>query len=361
MHMPPPVHGAAVVGQQIRNSQMILDTFNCSYVNYSTSESLGEIGRFSFKKIISVIQFIQSIRTKIQTEKPQLVYLTPSLSGWAFYRDWLMVRMIKRQRCAVVAHFHNKPPVSFTRKWFNKLLYKSFFSGLHSIFLAECLADTFKDYTQPQLVHVCPNGMPDAMCDIPANCSNRPYTFLFLSNMMEEKGVIVLLQACALLKKRGYDYACNFIGQWSDISEQRFNSLIEELDITENVHAYGGIYGIKKASYFSSADAFVFPTYYPAECLSLVVLEAMQWALPVLTTNEGALPEVVDADCGFIVQRKDANELADIMQYLLNNPEKGIAMGLKGRKKYEREYTLPVFEQRLTNILMQVINASHPV
>ena len=357
LHLPPPVHGAAVVGQQIHDSQLIRDTFDCAFVNYSTSGSLGEIGRFSIRKIVSVLQFIESIRTKINKERPQLVYITPSLSGWAFYRDWLMVRMIKRQNRPVIAHFHNKPPIAFTRKWYNKLLYKSFFEGLHCIFLADCLAQTFKDYAQPQLVHICPNGMPDQVKEGQQKASSKPYTFLFLSNMMEDKGVIVLLEACALLKKRGCDFRCNFIGQWSDITEQRFNSLCAGLEVSDNVHAYGGVYGAEKALYFSSADAFVFPTYYPAECLSLVVLEAMQWALPVITTDEGALSEVVDADCGIIVTRKDANVLADKMQYLLRNPEIGRTMGRHGGKKYEREYTLPVFEQRLKHILMQVNNS----
>lgn len=355
MHMPPPVHGAAVVGKQIYDSQLIRDSFDCAFVNYSTSDSLGEIGRFSIKKIISVLQFIKSIRTKIKKEKPQLVYITPSLSGWAFYRDWLMVRMIKRRKCAVVAHFHNKPPVSFTRKWYNRLLYRSFFNDLHSIFLANCLAETFKDYTQPRSVHICPNGMPEGMHQTPSEHSNKPYTFLFLSNMMEEKGVIILLEACALLKKRGFGFMCNFVGQWSDITEQHFDSLTDELGISDVVRAYGGAYGEEKAKYFSLAEAFVFPTYYAAECLPLVLIEAMQYSMPIISTPEGGIPDVVDNKVGYLVEQRNSQALADRMQYVLQNPEIGREMGKQGRLKYEREYTLSVFERRLVHILNEVL------
>ena len=358
LHLPPPVHGAAVVGQQIHDSQLIRDTFDCSFVNYSTSGSLGEIGRFSVKKIVSVLQFIKSIRIKIQSEKPQLVYITPSLSGWAFYRDWLMARMIKRQKCPVVAHFHNKPPVVFTCKWYNRLLYKSFFRGLHTIFLSICLAETFKAYLQPPLVHICPNGMPDNVQNTPSEHVRNPYAFMFLSNMMEEKGVIVLLEACALLKKRGCDFICNFLGQWSDITEQRFISLTEEQGLSERVHAYGGVYGQEKAKYFSQADAFVFPTYYTGETFGLVLLEAMQYSLPIISTPEGGIPDVIDDKVGFLVEQRNSTALADKMQYLIEHPDIGREMGKRGRLKYEREYTLPVFERRITDILTNVINTS---
>lgn len=353
LHLPPPVHGAAVVGQHIHDSQLIRDMFDCSFVNYSTSGSFGEIGRFSLKKIVSVLQFVRSIRTKIQNENPQLVYLTPSLSGWAFYRDWLMVRMIKRQKCPVIAHFHNKPPLAFTQKWYVKWLYRSFFNGLHTIFLANCLADTFRDYLTDCYIHICPNGIPDNLQDQSEKSSGRPYSFLFLSNMMEEKGVIVLLEACALLKKRGYNFECHFVGQWSDITEQRFKSLSDNLDISAIVHAHGGVYGNEKAKYFAQADAFVFPTCH--ETFGLVLLEAMQYSLPVISTYEGGIVDIVDENVGFLVEKRNNEALADKMQYLINNSELGREMGMSGRLKFEREYTLQVFEKRLTNILSEVI------
>ena len=356
LHLPPPVHGAAVVGKQIYDSQLIRDTFDSSFVNYSTSGSLGEIGRFSLKKIISVLKFIQSVCTRIRNEKPQLVYITPSLSGWAFYRDWLVVRIIKRNHCAVVTHFHNKPPQSFTRKWYNRWLYNSFFRGLHTIFLSERLAIPFKEYIAPQLLHICPNGMPDNASITPRATTHSPYTFLFLSNMMEEKGVIVLLQACALLKQCGCDFRCNFIGQWSDITEQGFKSICTELDITSNVQAFGGVYGPEKAKYFTQADAFIHPSF--NDCFPLVLLEAMQYALPMISTPEGGILDIVDNQVGFLVEQRNPQALADKMRYLIEHPQVGQQMGKQARLKYEHEFTLPIFAQRLVDVLLDVNNTT---
>ena len=115
----------------------------------------------------------------------------------------------------------------------------------------------------------------------------------------------------------------------------------------------GGVYGEQKDKYFSHADAFVHPTM--NDCFPLVILEAMQHSLPIISTLEGGIPNIVDDKVGFLVERGNSQALADKMQYLLQNIEIGKEIGNHGRLKYEREYTLPVFEKRLVGILSEVL------
>lgn len=49
----------------------------------------------------------------------------------------------------------------------------------------------------------------------------------------------------------------------------------------------GKMFGKEKSGLLQKADVFVFPTYYDNECFPVVLLEAMQHKLPVVTTNEG--------------------------------------------------------------------------
>jgi len=44
MHMPPPVHGAAMVGQFIHDSESIKQSFDCHYVNMAVATRLEDIG-----------------------------------------------------------------------------------------------------------------------------------------------------------------------------------------------------------------------------------------------------------------------------------------------------------------------------
>ncbi|MEJ7676498.1 MAG: glycosyltransferase [Segetibacter sp.] len=90
--------------------------------------------------------------------------------------------------------------------------------------------------------------------------NNLPVRLLFLSNMMAEKGVFVLLEACKLLKEKLLHFECDFVGEWFDISEEEFNRKVLRYNLTHHVFAYGGKYGKDKSPFFNQADIFVFPT-----------------------------------------------------------------------------------------------------
>lgn len=55
MHMPPPVHGAAMMGQYIHDSKLINESFECRYINESSSRTIDEVGGKYFKKVFRFI------------------------------------------------------------------------------------------------------------------------------------------------------------------------------------------------------------------------------------------------------------------------------------------------------------------
>ena len=63
----------------------------------------------------------------------------------------------------------------------------------------------------------------------------------------------------------------------------------------------GRKYGEEKERLFRESDIFVFPTYYDIECFPLVLLEAMQYGLPCVNTDEGGIRDIVVNDSGFTV------------------------------------------------------------
>ena len=69
------------------------------------------------------------------------------------------------------------------------------------------------------------------------------FSILFLSNMMEEKGVWTLVEACRILKEHSFKFECHFVGKWSDITEEKFNNTIKKQKLTYSVFAYGAKYG----------------------------------------------------------------------------------------------------------------------
>lgn len=363
MHMPPPVHGAAVVGQKIYESELIRQQFECTYINVSTSSSLNDVGLFSVAKIKKTVAFYRHLLKVLREQKPKLVYFTPSTAGWAFYRDAITVHLMKSREQNIVLHFHNKSSEASYRRWYNKLVWKRFFKGVYAIFLGHALAKQFEEYTMnSRKIFICPNGMPDSSkveYDRLTHSSRgeKLYTFLFLSNMIETKGVYVLLEACAILKKRGYTFRCNFVGQWFDVTKEAFKAKCVQLGVEDYVMAYGAKYGAEKEYFWQDADAFVFPTYYPSECFPLVLIEAMRCALPIISTDEAAIPEIIEnGKTGWLIEKQNAQELANKMEWTMSHPTESEQMGRAGRLKFEQNYTLAHFEKRLSEILTDCCN-----
>ena len=61
MHMPPPVHGAAMVGQYIHDSKLINDKFDSHYINLTTAKNLQDIGKVGIRKLVDFIMLLRRI------------------------------------------------------------------------------------------------------------------------------------------------------------------------------------------------------------------------------------------------------------------------------------------------------------
>lgn len=101
----------------------------------------------------------------------------------------------------------------------------------------------------------------------------------------------------------------------------------------------------------------VFPTHYPNECFPLVLLEAMQCGVACVSTNEAAIPEIIDdGRTGLLVDKgagsiPSAEDVSVAIEKLITDRQLCYQMGQEGRKKFEKEYSLDVFEQCITNCL----------
>ena len=127
---------------------------------------------------------------------------------------------------------------------------------------------------------------------------------------------------------------------------------IKYFNLQSVVEYQGKKYGTEKELAFSDSDVFVFPTFYSSETFGLVNLEAMQHSLPIISTKEGGIPDIIlEGVNGFLVPKKNSKALADKLEVLIGNPELRNKMGLAGKMMYEEKFTLEIFEKRIIEIL----------
>ena len=179
--------------------------------------------------------------------------------------------------------------------------------------------------------------------------------YFFLSNLLINKGVFVLLDALRILKEKGYLFNCQYVGgETAEINAVQFSEEVDKRDLNDRVAYVGRKVGEEKNAFFQQADVFVFPTYYYNECFPLVILEAMEYKLPAISTNEGGIPDMVkDGENGLICEKQNPYSLADCIAKLLDDEELRVKMGNAGYDKFCREFTLQQFEHRMLDILSQ--------
>jgi glycosyltransferase involved in cell wall biosynthesis len=91
--------------------------------------------------------------------------------------------------------------------------------------------------------------------------------------------------------------------------------------------------------YYSAADIFILPSYH--EGLPLVLLEAMSVGLPVIASDVGGVPDVVDHEVnGFLVPPKDVNSLARIIEWVVAHPDRAKEIGIRAQAVIAKDYSL---------------------
>lgn len=329
------------------------------FINLATAGSLSDIGHVSLEKLLKYLLLLRYISHVVKEIRPELVYITPNAGGKAFFKDFIVVQMLKSMGCKIIAHYHNKGVSAYQSKWIYNFLYKRFFSNLKVILLAENLYKDIAKYVKREDVYICPNGIPSSCKEeMEARRNNVIPHLLFLSNLLISKGVIVLLDALKILKEKEYTFVCQFIGgETAEINAVQFFEEVNKRELSDLVTYVGRKVREEKEAFFRQADIFVFPTYY--ETFGLVNLEAMEYKLPVISTNEGGIPDIVkDGENGLICEKQNPVSLADCIAKLLDDEELRVKMGSAGHEKFCREFTLDKFENRMRDILNQNLFSS---
>ena len=357
LHFPPPVNGAALMGKYIKESKVINTNYETEFVNLTASFNLQGIGKGSFSKILTILKILKNVFSSLSKKDYDLCYMTLTAKGAGFYKDFLIVLLLKCFRKKIVYHFHNKGVENRSKRKFDNLLYRIVFKNTSSIVLSPSLSKDIEKYVAKNNIYTCPNGIPieEKSNSISAKMTSEHSgrcKFLFLSNMMKEKGVFVLLKALDELKRRNINFECHFIGDWSGISENEFEKVVKEYELSKYIYAHGKKYGAEKSYFLLNSDVFVFPTYYHNECFPLVLLEAMQYSLPIISTPEGGIADlIIDGETGLLSQQKNIKVLVDHLQKMIEDKELRVSYGRAGRKRFEKYYTLSAFENNLMAIL----------
>jgi glycosyltransferase involved in cell wall biosynthesis len=275
-------------------------------------------------------------------------------------RDLVLLSSIRWMFRSSIFHFH----AAGTSELYSRLptllrlFYRlSYFKPDVAIQLSEFNPDD-ASALQARKTYLIPNGIEDdfAALGSPTKQHSNRCTILWVGLISDSKGFLVLVDALRILAREGITAHVTVVGSFdSDRFKERAMRLIASHGLYDVFEFTGALTGRNKFERFLEADIFCFPTFFESESFGLVVLEAMQFGLPTVASRwRGVQSLVKDGETGYLVQPRDAEELADRLGILVRDPELRVAMGQKGRSRFLRECLVDTFYARMDECFADV-------
>jgi len=213
--------------------------------------------------------------------------------------------------------------------------------------------DIFNDYKGPKII--IPNGI-DLEKFNPAVSKIKKYSdgkinLLFLGRIEERKGLIYLLKAYQILRKK-YKNIRLIIGGEGNLKEECQN-WVKEQKIGDVIFE-GKINEDKVPFYFATCDIFAAPSIY-GESFGIILLESMASGKPVVAFANRAYKEVLKGKGReFLAKPKDWQSLAQKIEILIKDGEKRNEMGEWGRKEASK-YSWSIIAERVLDFYQELL------
>ncbi len=148
-----------------------------------------------------------------------------------------------------------------------------------------------------------------------------------------------------LQSKVDENLSLSIVGEEGDISYEELKIYIAEHHLY-NIKLLGPVYGNDKYKIFNNSDIFIFPS--RNEVFPGVILEAMQFALPIVATNVGAIPDIIKSkENGIICNVDNIREMTSAVLKIIEDKEFSKKIGNKAQIDFYENYTLESFENNM--------------
>jgi len=195
-------------------------------------------------------------------------------------------------------------------------------------------------------ISVLGNFLPDPLPS-PGSFEERESYVVYLGRLSPEKGVEVLLNAVTGLPELRVKIAGDGprSGALQAIAQQRGLPQVEFL---------GRVVGEEKWELLRHATAAVVPSVW-YEAFPFAALESLAAGTPVVASNLGSLPYVVeDKKSGLLFQAGNSQDLREKLAWLVQHPAEALQMGRYGRQSVEKKYSAEVHYDKLMEIYAEV-------
>ena len=223
----------------------------------------------------------------------------------------------------------------------------------------------------PDLIEVIYNGIDPRFLEqgqlnapVGRHTAEEPLRLLYVGRLRAEKGILIALQALALLmsEQSGTGVQApllrlDVIGDGNDAYPSELERFVHEQHLSEAVHFHGRIPQDELIARYDCSDLLLVPSLW-REPFGLVVVEAMARGLPVIASDVGGPVEILTHGVdGLLVEPGNERELAAAIGLLMHDRAKRAQLGRAARDTVERRFTIEENVKRVEQHLLLAVQA----
>ena len=288
----------------------------------------------------------------MDSKKPEVAHICTS-AGFGLVRDYLLVRAANKRGIKTVVHLHfgRIPELARRNNWEWKLLSKVLRMCEVPVVMNRPSEKTLVDNGFRNVSYLPnPLGMSaiDTIDKEDGKFKRIPRRLIYCGHVLKTKGVMELVEGCGMIP----NIELRIVGKYlPDIQNQmkeiarKYNEDISWLNFIGEVNHEEVI------REFFQADMFVFPSY--SEGFPNVILEAMACGCPIVSSNVGAIPEMLDIDgdaCGICFKPQSSGEVYNAVRSLIDDENKKKDLSSKARERVNNMYAMPKVWEQMINI-----------
>ena len=185
--------------------------------------------------------------------------------------------------------------------------------------------------------------------------SNKEFNILSVGRLYARKGLFTLIKSVSIVAKKYRNVKLIISGKGQSNEMKKLVDYAKKLGIRSNILFTGYFPDAKLPKLYQAADIFAFSTFY--ENLPFAVLEALSSRLPVVTTNVGGIPEMIeDGKNGFLVPPANSAALSDRIIYLIENPAAASEMANQARETVENRFDWRLIVKKVIKVYREELN-----
>ena len=179
---------------------------------------------------------------------------------------------------------------------------------------------------------------------------------LFLARLDEKKGLDVLLEAFAEIRREHEDSVLMIAGSGPPAFVAELHQQAQTLGVADDIIWAGFLSGSQKSAAFSAATIYVLPSY--SENFGIAAAEALGFGIPTVLSDQVAIARDAAKAGAALVVRPEPMEIALAVKQLLGNSPMREELGRNGKLFAERSYSLERISEQLVSEYRKILNLS---